>query len=38
VIVETLANLDQVPDEFTFAGFPLNFKAATVRRFAPWRS
>ena len=26
VIVETLANLDQVPDEFTFAGFPLNFK------------
>jgi len=26
VIVETLANLDRVPDEFTFAGFPLNFK------------
>jgi kynurenine formamidase len=26
VLVETLANLDQVPDEFTFAGFPLNFK------------
>ena len=26
VIVETLANLDQVPDRFTFIGFPLNFK------------
>ena len=26
VIVESLANLDQVPEEFTFAGFPLNFK------------
>ena len=25
-IVESLANLDQVPDEFTFIGFPLNFK------------
>lgn len=25
VIVEALANLDQVPDEFTFIGFPLNF-------------
>jgi kynurenine formamidase len=26
VIVESLANLDEVPDEFTFIGFPLNFK------------
>jgi len=26
VIVESLANLDQTPDEFTFVGFPLNFK------------
>lgn len=26
VIVESLANLDQVPDEFTFIGFPLNFQ------------
>ncbi len=26
VIVEGLANLDQVPDKFTFIGFPLNFK------------
>jgi kynurenine formamidase len=26
VIVEALANLDQAPDEFTFMGFPLNFK------------
>lgn len=26
VIVESLANLDQVPDEFIFIGFPLNFK------------
>lgn len=26
VIVETLANLDRVPDQFTFIGFPLNFK------------
>lgn len=26
VIVETLNNLDQVPDTFTFIGFPLNFK------------
>lgn len=26
VIVEALANLDQVPDSFTFIGFPLNFK------------
>lgn len=26
VIVESLANLDQVPDAFTFIGFPLNFK------------
>lgn len=26
VIVETLANLDQVPDNFTFIGFPLNFQ------------
>ena len=25
VIVETLANLDQVPDEIVFMGFPLNF-------------
>lgn len=25
VIVETLANLDRVPDAFTFIGFPLNF-------------
>lgn len=25
VIVEALANLDKVPDEFTFVGFPLNF-------------
>ena len=26
VLVEGLANLDAVPDEFTFAGFPLNFQ------------
>ncbi|CAG5006279.1 Kynurenine formamidase [Dyadobacter sp. CECT 9275] len=26
VIVESLTNLDQVPDEFTFMGFPLNLK------------
>ena len=26
VIVESLANLDQVPEEFTFIGFPLNFE------------
>lgn len=26
VIVEALANLDAVPDAFTFIGFPLNFK------------
>lgn len=26
VIVESLANLDRVPDRFTFMGFPLNFK------------
>ena len=26
VIVEALANLDKAPDEFTFMGFPLNFK------------
>lgn len=26
VIVESLANLDKVPDEFTFMGFPLNLK------------
>jgi len=26
VLVEGLTNLDAVPDEFTFAGFPLNFK------------
>jgi kynurenine formamidase len=26
VIVESLANLDKVPDQFTFIGFPLNFK------------
>ena len=25
VIVESLANLDRVPDHFTFIGFPLNF-------------
>lgn len=25
VIVESLANLDKVPDDFTFIGFPLNF-------------
>lgn len=25
VIVESLANLDKAPDEFTFIGFPLNF-------------
>ena len=25
VLVEALANLDNVPDEFTFIGFPLNF-------------
>ena len=25
VVVESLANLDAVPDAFTFAGFPLNF-------------
>lgn len=26
VIVESLANLDKVPDQFTFIGFPLHFK------------
>lgn len=26
VIVESLTNLDQVPDEFTFMGFPLNLQ------------
>jgi arylformamidase len=26
VIVEALANLDQLPEEFTFIGFPLHFK------------
>ncbi|MCC5835638.1 MAG: cyclase family protein [Opitutales bacterium] len=26
VIVESLTNLDQLPDAFTFIGFPLNFK------------
>jgi kynurenine formamidase len=26
VVVEALANLDKVPDEFVFAGFPLNFQ------------
>ncbi len=26
VIVESLANLDKLPDRFTFIGFPLNFK------------
>ncbi|MGO8676588.1 MAG: cyclase family protein [Limisphaerales bacterium] len=26
VVVEALANLDALPDEFTFVGFPLNFK------------
>jgi kynurenine formamidase len=26
VVVEALANLDRLPDEFTFMGFPLNFK------------
>ena len=26
VLVEGLANLDALPDEFTFIGFPLNFK------------
>ena len=26
VVVESLANLDALPDEFTFIGFPLNFK------------
>ena len=26
VIVESLANLDKVPDQFIFIGFPLNFK------------
>jgi kynurenine formamidase len=26
VLVETLANLDALPDEFTFIGFPLNFR------------
>jgi kynurenine formamidase len=26
VVVETLNNLDQVPDEFVFMGFPLNIK------------
>jgi kynurenine formamidase len=26
VVVESLAHLDQVPDEFTFAGFPLLFQ------------
>ena len=26
VVVETLNNLDQVPDEFVFMGLPLNIK------------
>ena len=26
VLVEGLANLDALPDEFTFIAFPLNFK------------
>lgn len=26
VIVESLAHLDKIPDEFTFSGFPLNFQ------------
>ncbi|MBX3241095.1 MAG: cyclase family protein [Chitinophagaceae bacterium] len=26
VVVESLANLDKVPERFTFMGFPLNFK------------
>lgn len=26
VVVESLTNLDKVPDEFVFSGFPLNFK------------
>lgn len=26
VLVESLANLDALPDEFTFIGFPLNFR------------
>jgi arylformamidase len=26
VVVESLANLDVLPDQFVFAGFPLNFK------------
>lgn len=26
VVVESLANLDSLPDQFTFVGFPLNFK------------
>lgn len=26
VVVESLANLDKAPDQFTFMGFPLNFK------------
>ncbi len=26
VVLESLANLDALPDEFLFAGFPLNFK------------
>ena len=26
VVVESLARLDEVPDEFTFIGFPLPFK------------
>ena len=26
VIVEGLTNLDQLPERFTFAGFPLNIK------------
>lgn len=26
VVVESLANLDSLPSQFTFAGFPLNFK------------
>jgi len=26
VVVESLANLDEIPDEFTFIGFPLNIK------------
>jgi kynurenine formamidase len=26
VVVEGLTNLDQVPERFTFSGFPLNFK------------